>query len=86
MRAIQGAITLRNTMNYKTIAKLTNRIRSLHAKSGRLLDEEHRLRATIRDSLDLGQYQDLTVYAVKQTVVRRHTRAGYKAVRVGGAK
>ena len=33
-------------------------------------------------SLESGRYGPVTVYKVKKTTVRRHTRKGFKAVRV----
>lgn len=64
-----------------TIAQTSNRIRNLHAKAASLIAEADALRATLRASLGLGKHDGATVYTVKPTRVKAHTRRGYTALR-----
>lgn len=64
-----------------TIAQTSNRIRNLNAKAARLLEEADSLRAYLRHNLGLGKHEEATVYKVKPTRVKAHTRRGYTAVR-----
>lgn len=63
------------------IAQTSNRIRNLNAKAARLLAEADDLRKYLRTHLGFGSHEGATVYQVKPTRVKAHTRRGYTAVR-----
>ncbi len=60
-----------------TTAKLIR----LSAKIGALQNEFHRLKESVRESAP-----GVTVYSVRETTVKRHTRRGFRAVRVTAGK
>lgn len=59
----------------------TSKLISLSRRIADLQAEFARLKGAVRES-----GEGVTVYAVRETVVRRHTRKGFRAVRVGRAK
>lgn len=64
-----------------SIHQTADRIRKLHEKAARLLAEADDLRKYLRAHLGLGRHGGVTVYKVRQTRIRAHTRRGYTATR-----
>lgn len=63
------------------IVTTTERIRSLHSTAAALIAEADASAQSYARGLAIGNHQGATVYKVRQTRIRAHTRRGYTATR-----
>ena len=68
------------TMSNSQARAMSAKIRTLKAKAQAMLNDAERMKEEIRNAFGLGVHDGVTVFKVRATKVRAHTRRGYIGV------